>query len=96
MIGPIYLDALLAGLEWQLVDPETDGWEFGKKVRGVVRGAMGEIYYDPDRPACRWIWMTHGENGTRGESPYRWMAMDEVEEAVAKIIISKGSFAWTQ
>jgi DNA-directed RNA polymerase subunit RPC12/RpoP len=87
------IDKLLEGLEWQLTDPEMDSWEFGRKVRGIVRKPLGEIYFNPYKGGAGggWIWLLNIEHtdplfGKRGQTPYRWDAVNQVETHVAEYL----------
>lgn len=66
--------------EWQLTG--DDEWVFGEKVRGMVRQAVAEIYFDEDLDGSPggWIWFTR-EHG-RGRAVSRPQAVYAVEAAL--------------
>ena len=45
-------------MEWQFQG--DDQWVFGKKIRGVVRYPIAEIYFDEEQTGRNggWIWFT--------------------------------------
>jgi len=71
-------------MEWQFVG--DDSWNFGVMVRGAVRNAVGQIYFDEALEGSDggWAWMAfRGNQPTAwGVSCYRWDAMAKVEEAL--------------
>lgn len=76
-------DSPLPTLEWQLVDPLTDGWALGHKVRGIVRGIVAEVYFDAESNSKigGWRWFLR-RNDTRGAAPSLLAAVAEVEAAL--------------
>lgn len=73
-------------LEWQLIDENQ--WVFGRKVRGIVRDPIGEVYLDEERNPS-WIWFVWKEGVDEGRvrnacNNLRW-AIEAVEAEVTKL-----------
>jgi hypothetical protein len=69
-------------MEWQYIGDDT--WNFGPKVRGLVR-KVADIYFDEDKnPSWQWLIYSVGEDPfiTRGACNVFESAVDQVEECL--------------
>lgn len=65
--------------EWMLIDQNQ--WDFGIKVRGVIRKVMASVYFDEEKTPS-WIWLTHINGNQRGaEGKLQW-AIQAAEDAM--------------
>jgi len=75
------------GLEWQHLG--NNDWVLGKKVKGIVRESMAEVYFnEPVNDSYGWVWFINSTNH-RGASSSLRQAI-EAAELVLESILTRG------
>lgn len=65
-------------MEWQYIGDDT--WNFGPKVRGLVR-KVADIYFDEDK-AMSWRWITYVGDRPNGYCHTFEHAVERIEDCI--------------